>query len=167
MLYEVKDTGLYAESLNSWECDAIVFVTDWDNWKDGQSTGGRHERVQYNAGSGMGAAYDYATKVTETGFIVEIQLITEEYVAGDYIGLDFEVDDGREDGSRFAAIGWSSDTNDTWQTKAKLGQGLLSATEATVSAAPDTADFTVAVSVVAVVSSAAAAFVISKKRKAK
>ena len=89
---------------------------------------------------------------------------------GDYIGLDFEIDDGREDGLRYAAIGWSYDKNNGWETNSGYGQGLLSDTEVQIpvdepdTPSPDTADTLLSVAVVAV-SLAAAGIVIGKKRQ--
>ncbi len=172
MFFEVKDGGVWSESLNPWDCDAVVFATDWDNWKDGSSSGGRFERIQNDAGTGEGAAYKFSAKKTSDGYNVEVELITEEYVNGDYIGLDFELDDATQDGVRFAAIGWSSNTNDGWQTRAKYGQGLLSGTLATVPAdepepdSPDTGDALTAVVAVAAVCAAVSVGIVIKRRKA-
>ena len=129
-LWHVKDAALSAKADDPWAQDSVEVFLDQN--KKGttsyQSDDGQY-RVNFNGVlSGQGEGYDEAdlkaaTAKTEDGYVVEMSVRAKkvELKQGAKLGLELQVNDDHESGSRDAVSKWNHTEDDSWENTSNFG----------------------------------------------
>ena len=129
-LWIVKDSALSADSSDDWAQDSVELVLDKNHQG---STFYEDEDAQYRVNfegklSGQGAGYDAgdlkaATVKTDIGYIVEmaIRIDNTELKTGAKLGLELQVNDDHDSGSRDAIAKWHHTEDDSWEDTSNFG----------------------------------------------
>ncbi len=125
---EVKDSALSLAGEQVHEEDSVEIFVDENNDK---STEYQSDDTQYRINYLNQQSFNpereslkTATRVTETGYIVEAAVPFVEITAeeGQIIGFDFQVnDDGNGDGSRDGVTIWNDQSGEGWRNMSGLG----------------------------------------------
>ncbi len=129
-LWRVKDAALSAEADDAWAQDSVELFLDQN--KKGtpyyQSDDGQY-RVNFKGDlSGQGEGYDEAdlkaaTAKSEDGYIVEMSVLASkvELKKGVKLGLELQVNDDHDSGSRDAVAKWNHTADDSWEDTSNFG----------------------------------------------
>lgn len=148
ILAEVTDASLDATASNAWERDSIELFLDPTNAKSGayNPADGQYRISYENAQSidgdrtVIGENLTSATRVTETGYVVEATLLlsgsqTAAMAAaaaeGSFIGFDVQVNDATA-GVRTSVRSWTDPTGRGYQDTSRWGVGQLLAADVVV-----------------------------------
>ncbi len=133
-LFQVKDAKLSAKAFDDYAQDSIELFVDELNEKAGDY---QKDDVQYRVnyeGKLSGAGPEYSeknvkavAKKIEGGYLVEmsVKLSHAKREAGTKMGLELQVNDDPNTGSRGAVTKWNHDENDSYQNTSKFGTVLL------------------------------------------
>lgn len=138
ILADVTDEVLGNDSQNSYDDDAIEVYIDINNdkataygandvqytfgWNDGTTVG-----ILPAGRSTTGIVYKVVAKTG--GYIVEAQIpwttLLGTPVAGQFVGIDFMVNDDDNAGTRDAKLSWNAATDDAWDDASLFGTAIL------------------------------------------
>jgi endo-1,4-beta-xylanase len=127
----ITDRLLSKASANAYEQDSFEVFIDQNNAKtptyegdDGQYRINFDNEPTFNGGGAQPKWLTSATKLTETGYIVElaIKLDAIQITEGKLIGFDVQVNNDEDgDGLRDSVVTWNDDTHQGYQNTSGLG----------------------------------------------
>lgn len=133
-LWNVKDAKLSAKAIDAWAQDSVELFVDELNERAGAY---QKDDVQYRVSyegklSGAGPEYSEenmkaAAKKTEDGYLVEmsVRLSHAKREAGTKMGLELQINDDPDTGSRGGISKWHHAENDSYQDTSDFGLILL------------------------------------------
>jgi endo-1,4-beta-xylanase len=129
-LWHVKDSKLSAEPGDPWEQDSVELFLDQGHQQTTyyESDDGQY-RVNFKGDlSGQGEGYDEsnltaATSKTDDGYIVEMSVRATEtdLKPAAKLGLELQVNDDHNSGSRDAVAKWYHVKDDSWESTSNFG----------------------------------------------
>jgi endo-1,4-beta-xylanase len=133
-LWQVKDSKLSGKSDNAYEQDSIEFFVDELNERAGAY---QKDDAQYRVSfegklSGAGDGYKEenlkaSVKKIEGGYVVEmsVKLSFAKREGGTKMGLELQINDDPNTGSRGGVTKWNHAENDSYQSTSNFGEVLL------------------------------------------
>ena len=129
-LWIVKDSALSADAIDDWAQDSVeLFLDQNQNRTNVYEDDDAQYRVNYEGKlSGQGAGYDEsdlqaAVAKTDIGYIVEmaIRVNKAELKPGAKLGLELQVNDDHDSGTRDAIAKWHHTEDDSWEDTSNFG----------------------------------------------
>lgn len=133
-LWQVKDAKLSASSSDDWAQDSIELFVDEKNQRAGEyQEDDAQYRVSYEGKlSGAGMGYDSKNvkakaKKVEGGYVIEmsVKLSFAKREVGTKMGLDLQINDDPNTGSRGGISKWNHPENDSYQSTSNFGTVVL------------------------------------------
>lgn len=129
----VEDSVLNKENTNAWEQDSLEIFIDENNNKTGfyENDDAQYRVIYVNTPSfgtgGSAANFKAATKIIESGYIVEAA-ISWKFISptgGEVVGFDVQVNDAGATGSRVGITTWNDPTGNNYQSTVNFGNIIL------------------------------------------
>lgn len=128
--FKVEDSDVSKASGNAYEQDSVEVFVDQNNGKsgsyeedDGQYRINFDNETSFNGANCKAENLWSAAQRTDTGYAVElgIKWIGDAPKAGNFLGLEFQINDGASDGSRIGTISWYDENGTGYQDPSVFG----------------------------------------------
>lgn len=134
VLWQVKDSELFANAKDDWEQDSVELFVDQNHektrWYGEDDAQYRSDFKGAISGHGTGfkmESVQAATAKTDDGYVVEmaVKIAKDKLKPGTKLGLELQVNQNIGDGKRAGITKWHHAENDSWEDTSNFGTLIL------------------------------------------